>query len=110
MTLTDLFTLIAERYGLVPVYALIITAGAIQASSVRQLLPMLGIMLGVYAVMFKAFDLGRGVDVFGLAGRFGLGADAANGIAAAVFVFGLGFLVYGGKRLVVRRRLQGSAP
>ena len=103
MTLTDLFTLIAERYGLVPVYALIVTAGAIQAGSVRQLLTALAIMAGVYAVMFKAFDLGRGFDVFGLAARFGLSADVANGIAAGVFVFGLGFLVYGAKRLFVRR-------
>ena len=81
-----------------------ITAGAVQAGSVRQLLTMLAIMVGVYAVMFKAFDLGCGFDVFGLAARFGLSADAANGIAAAVFVFGLGFLVYGVKRIVARRR------
>jgi hypothetical protein len=103
MDLYDLPKLIAEKYGLVPVYALIITAGAIQASSVRQLLTALAIMAGVYAVMFKAFDLGRGFDVFGLAARFGPSADVANGIAAGVFVFGLGFLVYGAKRLVVRR-------
>ncbi len=104
MTLTDLSTLIAERYGLVPVYALIITAGAVQAGSVRQLLTVLAIMAGVYAVMFKAFDLGRGFGVFGLAARFGLSADAANGLAAAAFVFGLGFVVYDVKRLVVRRK------
>ena len=108
MTLTDLFTLIAERYGLVPVYALIITAGAVQAGSVRQLLTILAIMAGVYAVMFKAFDLGRGFDVFGLAARFGSSADVANGIAAAVFVFGLGFAVYGVKRLVVRRKFPAT--
>ena len=103
MGLNDLFQLIAERFGLVPVYALIVAGGAVQAGSVRQLAPMLSIMLGVYAVMFKAFDLGRGFDKFGLAQRFGLSAEVANGLAAAVFVFGLGFLVYGAKRLVVRR-------
>ena len=101
--MTDFFQVIGERYGLVPVYALIVAGGAIQSASVRQLVPMLAIMLGVFAVMFKAFDLGRGFDEFGLAKRFALSADVANGIAAAVFVFGLGFVVYGAKRLVVRR-------
>ena len=61
----------------------------------RIALTMLSVMVGVYAVMFKAFDLARGFDVFGWAARFGLSADVANGFAAAVFVFGLGFLVYG---------------
>ena len=102
MGLNDLFQLIAARYGLVCVYALIVAGGAVQAGSVRQLLAMGSIMLGVYGVMFKAFDLGRSFDVFGLAARFGLSADVANGLAAAVFVFGLGFLVYGAKRLVAR--------
>ena len=105
MGLSDFFQFVAERYGLVPVYALIIAAGAVQAGSVRQLLTILSIMAGVYVVMFKAFDLGRGFDVFGLAARFGLSADAANGLAAAAFVFGLGFLVYSAKRLIVRRKI-----
>lgn len=104
MGLTDLLQTIAQHYGLLPVYALIVAFGALQAASVRQLVTVLVIMTGVYVTMFKAFDLGRGFDVFGMAARFGLTADAANGIAAAVFVFGLGFVVYGLKRLVVRRK------
>jgi len=107
MDLNDLFTLIAEKYGLLPVYALIVTFAGLTAGSVKQLLMMLGIMAGVYVTMFKAFNLGAGfnaigLDVLGLAARFKLHQDAANGIAAAVFVFGLGFAVFGVKRLLVR--------
>ena len=103
MDISDMYESIAEQYGLLPVYALIVAGGAWQAGSLRHLLTMLVIMTGIYAVMFKAFDLKQGLDVFGLAERLGLSGDAANGVAAAVFVFGLGFVVYGLKRLVVRR-------
>lgn len=103
MNATEFLTAIGERYGLLPVYALVVAWGALQASSVRQLLMMLGIMSGVYVTMFKAFNLGQGFDVFGLAARFHLAPDVAKGIAGAAFVFGLGFAVYGLKRLVVRK-------
>lgn len=103
MGLTDFLTAIGEQYGLLPVYALIVAWAGVQAGTLRQLLTMLSIMTGVYVVMFRAFDLKRDLDVFGLAERFNLHPDAANGIAAASFVFGLGFAVYGLKRLVVRR-------
>jgi hypothetical protein len=104
MGVTDLFQAIGERYGLVPVYALIIAAGALSASNLRHLLMMLGIFAGLYVTLFRAFDLGRGFDVLNLAERFQLSADVANGLAAACFVFGLGFAVYGLKRLVVRKK------
>lgn len=103
MDLNALLTLIAEKYGLLPVYALIVTFAGLTAGSVKQLLFMLGIMAGVYVTMFKAFNLGSGLDIFGLAARFNIHQDAANGIAAAVFVFGLGFAVFGVKRLFVRK-------
>lgn len=103
MSLTDLFTLIAEKYGLLPVYALVVGWMGVQASSVRQLLTMLMIAAGVYVTMFRAFNLGTNLDVFRLADRFGLHPDVANGVAAALFVFGLGFAVYGLKRLIVRK-------
>lgn len=73
------------------------------AGSVKQLLTILMIMAGVYVTMFRAFDLKSGHDVFHLAERFNLHPDVANGVAAALFVFGLGFAVYGLKRLVVRK-------
>lgn len=102
MDVTDLLEMIGERYGLLPVYALIVGWAGVQASSVRHLLTMLVIMTGVYAVMFKAFDLKQGLDVFGLQERLGLSADMANGLAAGVFVFAIGFAVYGLKRLILR--------
>ena len=101
--LNDLFVLIAERYGLLPVYALIVGWMGLTAGNVRQLLFMLMIAAGVYVTMFRAFDLGGDLDVFGLAARFSLHPDVINGVGAAVFVFGLGFAVYGFKRLVVRK-------
>jgi len=103
MGITDLFTLIAEKYGLLPVYALIVAWMGVAASTVRQLLTMLMIAAGVYVTMFRAFNLGGSLDVFGLAARFNLHPDVANGVAAALFVFGLGFAVYGAKRLIVRK-------
>lgn len=103
MSLNDLFQFIAEKYGLLPVYALIVGWMGFSASSVRQLLTMLMIAAGVYVTMFRAFNLGAGLDVFKLAERFHLHPDVANGVAAALFVFGLGFAVYGVKRLFVRK-------
>ncbi|MDZ4775590.1 MAG: hypothetical protein SGJ23_02265 [Alphaproteobacteria bacterium] len=103
MGLTDLFTLIAEKYGLLPVYALIVGFAGVTAGSVKQLLGMLAIMAGVYVTMFRAFNLGGDLDVFGFAERFNLHPDVVNGVSAALFVFGLGFAVYGVKRLIVRK-------
>jgi hypothetical protein len=103
MGVTEFLQAIGEQYGLLPVYALIVTWGGLQASSIRNLLFVLSIMVGVYATMFKAFDLKQGLDVFGLTERFALHSDVANGIAAAVFVFGLGFAAYGLKRVLMRK-------
>lgn len=100
MGVTDFLQAVGERYGLLPVYALIVAYMGLQANSVRHLLTMLAIALGVFATMFKAFNLGGQIDVFGLAAKFQIPPDAANGISAAVFVFGLGFGVFGLKRLL----------
>jgi hypothetical protein len=103
MGVTEFLQAIGERYGLLPVYALIIGFGGFTASSLRSLVFVLGIMLGVYVTMFRAFNLGAGVDVFELAARFQLSADVANGIAATIFVFGIGFAAFGLKRLLARK-------
>jgi hypothetical protein len=103
MGVSDMLQLIGERYGLLPVYALVVGWGALQAGGVRQLVTMLAIMAGVYVVMFRAFDLKADLDVLGLSERFGLHADVANGLAAVLFVFGLGFAIYGVKRVFVRK-------
>jgi hypothetical protein len=104
MSLPDFLTAIGERYGLLPVYALIVAAAGVMAGSLRQLLGMLTIMTGVYVVMFRAFDLRRDFDIFQLAERLGLNPDVADGLATAGFVFGLGLAVYALKRLFLRRR------
>jgi len=100
----DLLTQFGAEYGLLPVYALIIAFAGFSAHSLKHLLMMLGISSGVYITMFRAFDLKKDLDIFGLAGRFGLSHDAANGIAAAIYVFAIGFAIYGLKRLVVRNK------
>jgi len=104
MDLASFFTLAAEQYGLVAVYALIISWAGLQAHSTRHLLMMLSIMAGVFVVMFKAFDLKRDIDVFGLADRLGLQPDFANAVAALLLTYVLGFAVYGAKRLAHRPR------
>jgi hypothetical protein len=103
MGITDLLVLIGEKYGLLPVYALIVGWMGFSANSVRHLLTMLMIAAGVYVTMFRAFNLGADLDVFGLAERFGLHPDVANGVAAALFVFAIGFITYGMKRIFVRK-------
>lgn len=109
MDAMDFLTQFGAEYGLLPVYALIIGWAGFQAGSLRHLLMVLGILTGVYITMFRAFDLKKDLDLFGLSERFGLGHDTANGVAAGLYVFGIGFAVYGLKRLVLRRK-SASAP
>ena len=98
----DFLTQFGAEYGLLPVYALIIGWAGFSAHSLKHLLMMLGILSGVYITMFRAFDLRKDLDIFGLADRFGLSHDTANGIAAGLYVFGIGFALYSLKRLILR--------
>ncbi len=106
MDATDILIQFGAEYGLLPVYALIIGWAGFSAHTLKHLLMMLGILTGVYVTMFRAFDLKKDLDIFGLSERFGLSHDAANGVAAAIYVFGIGFAVYGLKRLVPRRKSE----
>jgi hypothetical protein len=97
-----------EHYGLLPAYAIIISMGAFMSTSIKHLLLVLSIMGGVYVTMFKAFDLQAKVLPFDvsalLAGHTlpaGVTMDHVNKIAALVFVYIIGFAVYGLKRLAV---------
>ena len=81
MDAMDLLTQFGAEYGLLPVYALIIGWAGFSAHSLKHLLMMLGILTGVYVTMFRAFDLKQDLDIFGLAARFGLSHDVANGVA-----------------------------
>jgi hypothetical protein len=101
MTLMDMLTFFGERYGLLPIYAVIVAISGFQASTLRQLLMILAIQCGLYVTLFRAFDLGGSLDVFGWAARYNLKPDIANGLAAAAFVFGLGFAVFGLKKLAL---------
>ena len=99
---------VGTNYGLLPAYAIIITAGALAATSTKQLLFMLAIMAGVYVVMFQTFALQMKllpIDIAGLLTAHGLpaglSADLVNKIAAFIFVYVIGFTVYGLKRLAV---------
>jgi hypothetical protein len=103
MGLTEFIGFIGKNFGLLPIYAVIIVISAFQASNFRHLLTVLTLQCGIYITMFQAFNLGKSLDVFGLADRSGIYPDLANGIAAGIFVFGLGLAVYGLKRLIVRR-------
>jgi hypothetical protein len=103
MGLTDFIGFIGENFGLLPIYAVIIVISAAQASSFRNLLTILTLQCGLYITMFQAFKLGKNLDVFGLTERLGIHPNLADGLAAALFVFGIGFTVYGVKRLFVRK-------
>lgn len=97
---------VGEHYGLLPAYAIIITTAGIVASNRKHLLVMLSIMGGVYVTMFKSFNLQGKLlpfDILTLLPAheppFGLTLDQVNKIAALVFVYIIGFTVYGMKRL-----------
>jgi hypothetical protein len=104
MDLTDLFQFIGERFGLLPVYAIIIAAAGFSARDLRGLLMVLGILGGLYITLFQVFDLKQTLDVFGLSERFGLNADLANMIAAVIYVAGIGGLAHSLRRLFFRRK------
>jgi hypothetical protein len=99
---------VATNYGLLPAYAIIISTGAIVATSTKQLLFMLSIMAGVYVVMFQTFSLQMKllpIDIASMLSAHGLpaslSADLVNKIAAIIFVYVIGFTVYALKRLAV---------
>jgi hypothetical protein len=99
---------VGEHYGLLPAYAIIISMGALMATSRKHLLFVLSIMAGVYVAMFQAFNLQAKLLPFDmsafLAGHelpSGLTMDHVNKIAALIFVYVLGFSVYGLKRVAV---------
>lgn len=102
MDFNGFFQFIAEQYGLVAVYALIIAWAGFQANNVKHLLMLLSIMGGVFVVMFQTFDLKQDLDVFGIAERLGLNPNFANGVAALLLTYVLGFAVFGLKRLFHR--------
>jgi hypothetical protein len=99
---------VAANYGLLPAYAIIISAGALMAHSLKHLSFMLGIMGGVYVVMFQTFNLQAKLLPFDLAHALagyqlpaGISLDLLNKVVAFVFVYLIGYTVYGLKRAAV---------
>jgi hypothetical protein len=97
---------VGEHYGLLPVYAIIIAFAGIISANRKHLLVMLSIMGGVYVAMFKEFNLQGKLFSFDILTflpthepPFGLTLDQVNKVAALVFVYVIGFTVYGVKRL-----------
>lgn len=103
MDIEGLIRFIAEEFGVLTVYGLTAAAAGLFATGLQHLVKLLAILTFVFVAMFRAFDLGQNIDVFHLAERFGLSPVAADGIAAAVFTFGIALAVYGLKRIVLRR-------
>ena len=99
---------VGAHYGLLPAYAIVISMGAIMSISRKHLLFVLSVMAGVYVVMFQAFNLQAKLVPFDISGLlpvqhlpFDLTMDQVNKSAALVFVYVIGFAVYGLKRLAV---------
>jgi hypothetical protein len=106
--LMKLVNYVGEHYGLLPAYAIVISTGGIMATSRKHLLFVLSIMAGVYAVMFQSFNLQAKLLPFDISTvmavhelPFGLTVDHINKIAAFIFVYVIGFAVYGLKRAAV---------
>lgn len=103
----ELAKYVGEQYGLLPAYAIIITLGGFIATSRTHLLFILSIMGGVYVTMFKAFNLQGKLLPFDIMPwlpkdlPFALTLEHVNMIAAFIFVYVIGFVAYGLKRLVV---------
>lgn len=99
--MTDLMKEIAAQFGLLPLYALIIAFAAFSAGSVRHLITVLTILSGIYITMFKAFNLGAQFGPANIAQYLPVSPDIGNMISAVIFVYAIGFVIYGLKRLVV---------
>jgi hypothetical protein len=108
--LVELAEYVGEHYGLLPAYAIIISIAGLFANSLRHLLFMLSIMAGIYIVMFQSFNLKTKLLPFDLGGSLSslqlpvqLTESQLNKIVAVIFVYIIGFTVYGLRSLFASR-------
>ena len=95
--LVKLLEYVGEHFGLLPLYAIIISSAGLFATSRKHLLFMLSIMAGVYITMFQAFNLKEKLLPFDLRMELPLQLteNQINKIVAVIFVYIIGFTVYG---------------
>jgi hypothetical protein len=108
--LVKLAEYVGEHYGLLSAYAIIISIAGLFANSLRHLLFMLSIMAGVYIVMFQSFNFKAKLWPFNLGGSLSdlhlpvqLTESQIDKIVAVIFVYIIGFTVYGLRGVVVPR-------
>ncbi len=99
--MTDVMQTIADQFGLVPLYALIIAFAGLTAGSLKHLIFVLGILSGVYITMFKTFDLRAQFGPVDITQYVPVSQDAGNMIVAVMLVYAVGFAAYGAKRAFV---------
>jgi len=92
---------VAEQFGLVPLYAIIIAVAGFGAGGFKHLIFVLGILSGVYITMFKAFNLKAQFGPIDITQYVPVTQDVGNMIMAVIFVYTLGFVAYGAKRVFV---------
>lgn len=97
----DLMKEIAAQFGVLPLYAVLIATGAFSAGSLRHLIMMMGLFCGLYITMFKTFNLGAQFGPANIGNYLPVSPDVGNAISAVIFVYAIGFAVYGIKRLFV---------
>jgi hypothetical protein len=99
--MTDIMKVIAEQFGLVPLYALIMASAGFTASSFKHLIFVLGILSGIYVTMFKAFNLKAQFGPVDITQYVPVTEDVGNMIVAVGFVYIIGFAAYSAKRMFV---------
>jgi len=99
--MTDIMKVIAEQFGLVPLYALIIASAGFTAGSFKHLIFVLGILCGIYVTMFQAFNLKAQFGAIDITQYVPVTQDVGNMIVAGAFVYIIGFAAYGAKRMFV---------
>ncbi len=97
----DLITLFVKEFGLLPLYAVIITYIGFSAPTFGALFMSLSIVCGVYITMFKAFNLKAQIGIIDFTQYMPVSEDIGNLIIAVLFVYMIGLTAYGLKRVFV---------
>jgi uncharacterized integral membrane protein len=96
----DLIVWFAENFGILPLYAIIITIGGFNSSSLKQLYMFLGIACGLYITLFQAINLKAKFGFFDVTSYLPISQSLGNAIMGALFVCVLGIGAYAVRHLV----------